>query len=340
MGPGPKGQPPLVRQLEHLHELVRAAGGQERAVRARTRRRTPCREWPPLMSATSLPVCGEDLDLAVLGGCPAAGGEELAVRGVRDAGARVGEAADAVRRACPSRSPTGSVPGSCRWRASCRRARTPSTRRARCAAAFAALPSGVLSSGSTSVALVTPTPSWSSPFLSAGVLRLEDVDWLPRLAATDLPSGATATARTGFTSAGGRLTMIFSFARVVVGAFAPSSIHSLTSESSCDVSGSSVLGGMIGFICRLHARNRKLSADLPGHDDLRAALRSALHDLLVGAHVELALGHVAGVADEALVLEDRLDVRAVLDRRGPLQVDGRDGGNSLSFLAPGPRERH
>ena len=71
---------------------------------------------------------------------------------------------------------------------------------------------------------------------------------------------------------------------------------------------------------------------LTRHDDLVAALRAALHDLLVGAHVELAFGHVARVADEALVLEDRLDVRAVLDRRGSLQVHGRDRREVLVLL--------
>jgi hypothetical protein len=88
--------------------------------------------------------------------------------------------------------------------------------------------------------------------------------WLPRLAATSLPSGDTATARTGFTSAGGRSTMILRFTRAIVGIFAPSSIHSFRSESSCDVSGSSLFGGMIGFFCRLHIRKMLLSADLPG----------------------------------------------------------------------------
>src|SRR5882757_8861940 len=34
--------------------------------------------------------------------------------------------------------------------------------------------------------------------------------------------------------------------------------------TSCEVSGSSLFGGMIGFFCRLQYRNRWLSADFPG----------------------------------------------------------------------------
>ena len=54
-----------------------------------------------------------------------------------------------------------------------------------------------------------------------------------------------------------------SFIRTLVGAFAPSSIHSLMSVTSLELSGSSVFGGMIGFFCREQNRNRLLSADLP-----------------------------------------------------------------------------
>ena len=78
------------------------------------------------------------------------------------------------------------------------------------------------------------------------------------------PSGDTATARTGVTSAGGRLTTIFGRAIAVVGAFAPWSIHSLTRASSSGVSGSSVSGGMIGRFCQLQNWNRLLSAAFPG----------------------------------------------------------------------------
>ena len=104
-------------------------------------------------------------------------------------------------------------------------------------------------------------------------LRLEDVDLVAAAGGDVLPSGATATARTGLTSAGGRLTTIFSFIRIVVGAFAPSSIHELDEATvPATSSGSSVFGGMIGFTCRLHARNRKLSADLPGTTNLAPRL--------------------------------------------------------------------
>ena len=79
-----------------------------------------------------------------------------------------------------------------------------------------------------------------------------------------MPSGLTATARTGLTIAGGRLTTILAFSRTPDGALAPSSIHSLMRLTSCELSGSSDFGGIIGFFCREQKRNRLLSADLPG----------------------------------------------------------------------------
>src|SRR5262249_6344381 len=88
--------------------------------------------------------------------------------------------------------------------------------------------------------------------------------WLPRLAATTLPSGDTAIARTGLTSAGGRLTTTLVLTRSTVGGFAPWSIHILIRVTSCGESGSSVLGGMIGFFCRLQDWKILLSALLPG----------------------------------------------------------------------------
>ena len=55
------------------------------------------------------------------------------------------------------------------------------------------------------------------------------------------------------------------------------------------------------------------------------------HQRLVGRQVELALLDVAGVADGALVDEDRLDVLLVEDRRLAVELDDLD---RLFFLLP------
>src|SRR5262245_19275659 len=101
-------------------------------------------------------------------------------------------------------------------------------------AASTVLPAGSLSEGSSSVFLCSP--------LSASYRWT----WLPRPVATSVLSGLMATPRTGLTSAGGKPTTTFGFSRTPIGALAPWSIQSLTRASSCGVSGSSFLGGMIG----------------------------------------------------------------------------------------------
>ena len=80
LGTGPeRPAEAVVRQLEHLHELVRAAGRQQLAVRAERDAEHRVRV-AVLDVGNELAGRGEDLDLAVLGRRAAAGGEELAVR--------------------------------------------------------------------------------------------------------------------------------------------------------------------------------------------------------------------------------------------------------------------
>src|SRR3954453_6938310 len=105
-------------------------------------------------------------------------------------------------------------------------------------AALAGLPSDVLRFGSTRVFRNSPV----------GLYR---GSWLPRPEAPTLPSALTATARTGLTIVGGRLSTTFGRTRAMpTGGLAPWSIQSLTRASSGGVIGTSSLGGMIGFCCR------------------------------------------------------------------------------------------
>src|SRR6185312_6862204 len=59
---------------------------------------------------------------------------------------------------------------------------------------------------------------------------------------------------------------------------------------------------------------------------------AALHHAGISAHVELRFHDGTGVANEALVLEDRLDVLRVFERLFAFEVDGGNRREALGFL--------
>ena len=244
-------------QLEHLHELVRAAGGEQLAVRA---------ERDP---EHGVAVARLDLDEQLAGvaskilispssvGAPPPVANFLPSRGERDGAHAVREPARC--RFFGSPFSTSQIVSS--WKLPVASV-LPSGLNAidstsEMWAAFAALPSGVFSCGSKSDFANAQSCLSCRPSCRRDRLQLEEVNLVAAAGGDGL---AVRRDRDRPHRLDQRRRQVrrrsSSFTCIWSAAFAPSSIHSLMSVTSFGLSGSSVLGGMIGFFCRLQNRNR------------------------------------------------------------------------------------